>query len=120
MNITSTYKVHVNKGTKEGIVRFVSVRPTQKDHVTNEEVKSCNNRKIQEIISEKPCNHIMHKRSCNYKSHYTLMLVCVLGLNIIRAVPYTFCSWWISRSWLIQRCIYLYMVVVRSHCVWCV
>ena len=39
----------MNKGTKEGIVGFVSARPTQKDHVTNEEVKSCNNRKIQEI-----------------------------------------------------------------------
>ena len=50
MNITSTYKVHANKGTKEGIVRFVSARSTQKDHVTNEEVKSCNNRRIQEII----------------------------------------------------------------------
>ena len=50
MNITSVYKVHANKGTKEGIVRFVSARPTQKDHVTNEEVKSCNNHKIQEII----------------------------------------------------------------------
>ena len=50
MNITSSYKVHANKGTKEGIVRFVSARPTQKDHMTNEEVKSCNNRKIQEII----------------------------------------------------------------------
>ena len=50
MNITSVYKVHANKRTKEGIVRFVSARPTQKDHVTNEEVKSCNNRRIQEII----------------------------------------------------------------------
>ena len=34
MNITSAYKVHANKGTKAGIVRFVSARPTQKDHVT--------------------------------------------------------------------------------------
>ena len=50
MNITSAYKVHANKRTKEGVVRFVSARPTQKDHVTNEEVKSCNNRRIQEII----------------------------------------------------------------------
>ena len=49
MNITSTYKVHVNKGTKG---------------------RNCNNRKIQEIISGKPCNHIMHKHSCNYKSNY--------------------------------------------------
>ena len=38
------------KEQKEEIVRFVSARPTQKDHVTNEEVKSCNNRKIQEVI----------------------------------------------------------------------
>ena len=50
MNITSAYKVHANKRTKEGIVRSVSARPTQKDHVTNEGVKSCNNHRIQEII----------------------------------------------------------------------
>ena len=49
MNITSPYKVHVNKGTKS---------------------RNCNNHKIQEIISGKPCNHLMHKCSCNYKSHY--------------------------------------------------
>ena len=34
MNITSVYKVHVNKETKEGIVRFVSAQRTQKGHVT--------------------------------------------------------------------------------------
>ena len=34
MNITSVYKVHAKKGTKEGIVRFVSARRTQMGHMT--------------------------------------------------------------------------------------
>ena len=50
MNITSTYKVHANKGTERGNCKVCKREAYTKDHVINEEVKSCNNCKIQEII----------------------------------------------------------------------
>ena len=58
------------------------MRPTQKDHVTNEEVKSCNNHKIQEIIMG---NHAI--TSCTNAhattSHTTLVVYMCPTDNIL-------------------------------------